>query len=401
VDIDAERLALSTGVVQKVAQRVGGGRWTVTATPDRRAALRGADYVINCIEVSGTATVRYDNDIPLRYGISQCIGDTIGPGGLMKALRTIPVWLEVLRDCEELCPDAWVLNYTNPMSMLCLAAARASRMRVVGLCHSVQGSSRQLAEYAGVPYAELEWCCGGINHMSWFVHLAHRGQNLYPSLCRKVRESRELWEKDPVRFDMMLHFGAFVTESSGHFSEYVPYYRKRRELIDRYCRPGYLGGESFYADNWPTWRRECDDWRRRVLAGQEELRTERSPEYASYIIHARETHTPYVIHGNVPNTGLIDNLPQDGCVEVACLVDRHGIQPTHFGRLPSQLAALCAANMHVFDLAVQAILERSREKAIYALTLDPLTAAVCSPAEARALALELFEAEKDFIPALT
>ncbi len=401
VDIDGERLALSAGVVRKVAERVGGGRWTVTATADRRAALRGADYVINCIEVSGTATVRLDNDIPLKYGISQCIGDTIGPGGLMKALRTVPVWLEVLRDCEELCPAAWVLNYTNPMSVLCLAAARASRMRVVGLCHSVQGSSRQLAEYAGVPYEELEWRCGGINHMSWFVHLAHRGQDLYPLLRRRVQESRELWERDPVRFDVMLHFGAFVTESSGHFSEYVPYYRKRRELIDRYCRPGYLGGESFYADNWPTWRRECDEWRRRVLAGQEELRTERSPEYASYIIHARETHTPSVIHGNVPNTGLIENLPQDGCVEVACLVDRHGIHPTHFGRLPSQLAALCAANMHVFDLTVQAILERSREKAIHALTLDPLTAAVCSPAEARALALELFEAERDFIPTLT
>jgi alpha-galactosidase len=400
VDIDRQRLELSYRVVQKVAERVGGGRWTVRATADRREALPGSDFVINCIEVSGTQTVRLDNDIPLKYGVSQCVGDTIGPGGLMKALRTVPVWLEVLRDCEELCPDAWVLNYTNPMCIMCLAAQRTSPMKVVGLCHSVQGSSRQLAEYAGVPYAELKWQCAGINHMSWFTRLRHRGQDLYPLLRRKVSESQELWEKDPIRFDVMLHFGYFVTESSGHFSEYVPYYRKRRVLIDRYCRAEYLGQESFYADNWPQWRQQTDDWRRRVLAGQEQLKTERSSEYASYIIEARQTNVPCVIHGNVANRGLIDNLPADGCVEVACLVDRGGVYPTRFGPLPPQLAALCRANMAVFDLAATAVIERRKEAAIHALLLDPLTAAVCCPSEIRQMAEELLAAERDYIPEL-
>lgn len=397
VDIDAQRLKLSFDATRKIAEIIGGGRWTVTASDDRRAALRGCDYIINCIEVAGIETVRADNDIPLKYGVSQCIGDTIGPGGLFKALRTVPTWLDVLRDCEELCPNAWVLNYTNPMSVMCLCAQRASRMQVVGLCHSVQGSSGQLAEYAGVPLAELEFACAGINHMSWFTTLRRRGRDLYPDLKRKVIEDKSLWERDPVRFDIMLHLGAFVTESSGHFSEYVPYYRKRKDLRDQYCRERYLGQESFYADNWPQWRQDSDNWRRRFLAGQEELKTERSPEYASRIIEARETNKPYVIHGNVANSGLINNLPHDGCVEVACTVDRLGIHPQHYGTLPPQLAGLCRANMSMFDLAATACLERSREAALHALMLDPLTAAVCSPAEIRRMADELFAAEQPYL----
>jgi alpha-galactosidase len=385
VDVDPQRLDLSYWLVRKIIGTIGQGRWTVKATTDRREALPGADYVINCIEVSGTSTVRLDNDIPLKYGVSQCIGDTIGPGGLMKALRTGPVWLDVLRACEELCPEAWVLNYTNPMSILCLVAARASSMRVVGLCHSVQGTTGQLAEYTGVPRAELEWACAGINHMAWFTTLRHRGRDLYPELRERVRKSRELWEKDPVRFDILLHFGAFVTESSGHMSEYVPYYRKRRDLLARYCRAGYLGQEGFYAESWPKWRRETDEWRERVLAGTEELKIERTQEYASYI---------------VLNRGLIDNLPLDGCVEVACVVDRNGIHPARFGPLPPQLAALCRSNMAMCDLAATAVIERSREAAVQALLLDPLTAAVCSPAEIRQMTEELLEAERDYIPAL-
>ncbi|MBK9120862.1 MAG: alpha-galactosidase [Phycisphaerales bacterium] len=400
VDIDAARLELCHGVVREIARRVGGDRWQVTATTDRRQALAGADYVINCIEVAGIDTVRLDNDIPLKYGISQCIGDTIGPGGLMKALRTGPVWLDVLQDCEELCSNAWVLNYTNPMSILCLLAQRFTTLPVVGLCHSVQGSSRQLAEYADVSYAELDWACAGINHLSWFTRLRHRGSDLYPTLLQRIAERPEIYEKDPVRFDMLRHFGAFVTESSGHFSEYAPYYRKRPELIREYCREKYLGQESFYADHWPQWRQDSDDFRRRVLAGTQELKLERSPEYASYIIEARETNAPTVIHGNVANDGLIDNLPQSGCVEVACLVDRTGIHPTHFGPLPPQLAALCASNMAMFELAALAILEQSREAAVHALLLDPLSAAVCSPAEIRALADELFAAQAHYLPDL-
>jgi len=441
VDIDTARLSLSKAVVELVAGRLGGGRWSVSATTDRRSALRGAHYVINCIEVAGVETVRLDNDIPAKYGVSQCIGDTIGPGGLMKALRTGPVWLEVLCDCQELCPSAWVLNYTNPMSILCLLAARTAPLHVVGLCHSVQGSSRQLADYARVPYEELEWQCAGINHMAWFTKLRHGGRDLYPQLRQRVLESRELWERDPIRFDIMLHLGAFVTESSGHFSEYVPYYRKRRDLLEKYCRSGYLGQESFYADNWPRWRQECDERRRRILAGAEQLPVQRSTEYASYIIEARETNTSCVIHGNVPNrtgvpievssgqagvsaacrsgvehchrhssfslTGrgadaaLIDNLPHDGIVEVACTVDASGIHPQPFGTLPPHLAALCRANMAFFELAATAVIERSREAAVQALMVDPLTAAVCCPAEIRQMAEELLAAQRAYIPTLS
>ena len=343
--------------------------------------------------------MRADNDIPLKFGVSQCIGDTVGPGGLFKALRTAPVWLEVLKDCETDCPNAWVLNYTNPMSLLSLAAFRAARMLTVGLCHSVQGSSRQLAGYADVPYEEMEWACAGINHMAWFTKLEHKGRDLYPLLLERIDADPELYEKDPVRFDMMRHMGAFVTESSGHFSEYVPYYRKRRELIERYCRAGYLGQESFYADNWPNWRKAADERRQRVLKGDEPLaEAKRSTEYASYIIGARESNVPFTIHGNVLNRGLIDNLPQDGCVEVACRVDGSGIHPTPYGELPAQLAALCASNMAFFELGTEAVLKRDRQAALYALMVDPLTAAVCSPAEIKQMFEEMWAAQAEFLP---
>ena len=227
------------------------------ASTERRDLLAGSDFIINSIEVAGLANVRHDFDIPMKYGINQCIGDTIGPGGIFKALRTGPAWLDILHDAEQLCPQAWVLNYTNPMSILTLAALNGSSMRTVGLCHSVQGTSKQLAGYLNVPYEELEWRCAGINHNAWFTELSYHGQDMYPRL-REVAQDHEIYERDPVRFEMMLYFGAFVTESSGHFSEYVPYFRKRPELIERYCRAGYLGETGFYANNWPTWREEND-----------------------------------------------------------------------------------------------------------------------------------------------
>jgi len=397
VDIDSQRLELAEGFCRKTCE-VMGANWTVTAATDRREVLGGADYVINCIEVSGLKCVRFDCDIPAKYGVDQCIGDTIGPGGLFKALRTVPVFLDVLEDIESLCPDAWLLNYTNPMSIMCLAAAMASDAKIVGLCHSVQGSSRHLAEYAGVPPGEMRWRCAGINHMSWFTELTHDGVDLYPQLKEKVVSDPELWEKDPVRFDVMLHFGYFVTESSGHFSEYVPHYRKRSELIERYARSEFRGESGFYPRIWPIWRAECDTKRREIIAGERELETGRSNEYASRIIEAMETNRPAVIYGTVLNDALIDNLPSDGVVEVACLVDRNGLAPARYGHLPPQLAALCRANMSVFELAAIACIEKSREAAEQALMLDPLTAAVCCPAEIREMTRELFEAEKEFLP---
>ncbi len=420
VDIDRDRLKTMHRLIKKLIAQLGQDNgWTVTASTRRREVMKGSHYLVNCIEVSGTECVRFDNDIPLRYGIDQCIGDTLGPGGLFKALRTIPVWLEVLRDAEELCPDALVLNYTNPMGMMCLAAGRTSPMEVVGLCHSVQGTSHLLAQRAAVPYEQLEWECAGINHLAWFTKLMHRGRDLYPKLMKhaaadlekarregrpRPRKGRPLpeWQRDLVRKDMMLHFGAFITESSGHLSEYLPYYRKRNDSLKAYCRAGYDGGSRFYASNWPQWRKNADRQRLRMVAGKEPLDWQRSWEYASWIIEAREKDTPFRIHGNVMNMAmgggpLIANLPHDGCVEVACMVDRNGINPTVYGYLPPQMAAICASNMAMIDLAATAAIERSKEAAVHALMLDPLSSAVCTPAEIREMTLKLFQAEKKFL----
>lgn len=398
VDIDETRLGLAEKLGKKILAEMGKTGWTLKATTDRRKVLKGAQYIINCIEVSGTKCVRHDNGIPLKYGVDQCIGDTLGPGGLFKALRTVPVFLKVLADVEELCPEAWVLNYTNPMSIMCLSAYRGSKAKVVGLCHSVQGTSHLMAEVAQVPYPEMRWKCGGINHMAWMVELTREGKDLYPIIFERSRKVKEVYEKSPIRFDIMYHFGAFVTESGGHFSEYVPYYRKRKDLLKKYTRKAYTGESGFYARMWPASRKNNDAARRDILAGKQQITYKRTWEYASYIIQAMETNSPLVIYGSMPNHGLIDNLPQDGVVEVACLVDRRGVTPTHFGRLPKQLAALCDWDMRMIDLAADACVQKSRDLAAHALMLDPLTAAVCCPAEIKKMTEELFRAEKEFLP---
>jgi len=410
VDINTERLHTMEKVIRKLVEASGQEkRWKVSASARREDLLVNANYIINCIEVSGVDCVSFDNDIPLKYGVDQCIGDTIGPGGLFKGLRTIPVFLDILKDCERLCPDAVVLNYTNPMSMMCLSADRASNMQVVGLCHSVQGTSHLLAKRVGIPIEEITWECAGINHLAWFTKFEHRGNDLYPLLMKKAREDiagnpSDLDDaEDLIRKDIMLNFGAFVTESSGHLSEYLPYYRKRKDLIKKYCRSKYNGESGFYAREWPIWRMESDEMRDKMLDGSESVEWDRSWEYASWIIEAREKDTPYRIHGNVMNNykgagPLIENLPVDSCVEVACMVDRNGIQPTAYGKLPPQMAALCRSHTGFYDLAAKAVIERSKEAAIQALMLDPLTSAVCSPSEIREMTLSLFEAEKEYLP---
>jgi len=395
VDIDAQRLELARALLEKVVAKTGKS-WRVTASTDRAAVLGNADYVVNVIEVAGLDTVRAEFEIPLKYGVKQAIGDTMGPGGVFKALRTIPSWLAILKDCERLCPNALVLNYTNPMSMVSLAAARASSMRVVGLCHSVQHTSKALARYAGVPYEEMRWRCAGINHLAWFTELSHKNGDLYPVLRERCQQP-DFYDQDPARFETMLQLGCFPTESSGHHSEYVPYYRKRDDLIRRFDRSGYRGETGFYAHNWPQWRRDLDERIRRELSGQEPIALERSHEYASVIIEAVETGRPAVIYGSVPNAGLIDNLPRHGVVEVACMIDGTGIHPVRFGLLPPQLAALCASNMALFELGVRAALDHDREAAVHAVMLDPLTAAVCSLDEIRRMVGELFEAERPFL----
>lgn len=476
VDVDEERLGMMHRVIERLIEQSGVSGWAVVSSTDRRALLPGADYAVCCVEVAGLACVEMDNDIPLKYGVDQCIGDTMGPGGLFKGLRTVPVYLDILRDMRELCPDCLMLNYTNPMSMMCLAAGRAvPEVKTVGLCHSVQGTSRQLAEWAGVPYGELAFQCAGINHLAWFTELKHWGECLYERVLteRFVREvnhglqeyaegkarmdaydihdnpekiTRPYEQEDLVRKDMCLRFGAFITESSGHLSEYLPYYRGT-DAGKAYLRLGYHGGSRFYASNWPTWRRQTDAQRQRLVEGAEAFDLARSFEYASWIIEAIEKDAPLEIYGNVMNespsgatpcpegpgvsshrlasgtarpsgqavapdprnadreaTGglLIDNLPGPssggGCVEVKCLVDGGGVQPVPFGKLPAQMAHVCASNMAFFDLAATAAIDKSKEAAIHALMLDPLCQAVLAPREIKAMALEMFEVEAEYLP---
>ena len=398
VDIDEERLGVAHQMAAWLIDK-SGRNWQVEASADRTKLLPGTDYLINSIEVAGLANVRHDYDIPKKYGVDQCIGDTIGPGGLFKALRTLPAWIEILRDTERLAPNALVMNYTNPMSLTVLTGVRASKLRIVGLCHSIQHTTHQLAEYLDIPYEDLDWQGAGINHLAWIVRLERAGQDLYPVLRERIKKHPEIYERDPVRFEMMKHLGAFVTESSGHTSEYTAYFRKRPDLIEKYMRSGYEGESGYYANNWPRWREEHTQELRDIMAGKEGYKLTRGPEYASYIIESMETGRPQVIYGNVLNTGLIDNLPQDGVVEVACLVDKKGVQPTHFGRLPEHLANLDRQHMAFHDLVATAVLEENREAAVHALMSDPLTAAVLSLEEIRQLFDEMAAVQKDDLPA--
>ncbi len=419
IDVDAKRLSTVHTIIEQLLEPTGrAGKWTVKSSTNREDLLPGSDYVICSVEVSGLQCVGWDNDIPLKYGIDQCIGDTIGPGGLFKGLRTIPVFLDILRDMQRLCPQALMLNYTNPMNMMCLAAGRAvPDVPVIGLCHSVQGSSKQMADRVGIDIKDIDWECAGINHLAWFTKFEHQGKDLYPRLMAQARAeiygNKEDSDnanandigKDLVRKDMMLHFGAFITESSGHLSEYLPYYRKS-EAGKRYLGDGYFGGSRFYASNWPTWRADSEKVREKMVRGEDQFDLNRSWEHASWIIEAREKNNPMIVHGNVMNVDtrrddkrpLIINVPNDGCVEVACTIDERGFTPQHYGKLPPQMAHTCASNMAMFDLAAEAVIHSSKEAAIHALLLDPLTSALLTPAEIKQMTLEMFEAEKDYLP---
>jgi alpha-galactosidase len=396
VDIDAQRLELAQRMAELLVEH-SGKKWQVDASCDRRKVLKDTDYVISTIEVAGLENVISDFEIPFKYGVDQCIGDTIGPGGLFKALRTVPAWLEILKDVQELAPTSLVMNYTNPMSIIVLAGTRFSKLPMVGLCHSVQHTSMQLAVYTDVSYPELGWRCAGTNHLSWFVELTRQGEDIYPLLYERSRIP-EIYEQDPVRFELMVELGAFVTESSGHASEYLPYFRKRPDLILKSMRSGYRGESGFYARNWPVWRAEAEQNIRHILAGEQSFHLYRGIEYAADIIEAIQTNQNKIIYGNVPNTGLIENLAPGGIVEVACLVNRQGIQPLHFGALPTHLAALNQQHLAFHELVVTAIMEREREAAVHALMLDPLTSAVCSLSEIRQLFDEMVEAEKSYLP---
>jgi len=394
-DIDAERLRTSAIVARKLAQALD-AHPTIEATTDRCAALEGADYAIAMFQVGGyrPATV-IDFEIPKRYGLEATIADTLGVGGIMRALRTIPVFLDMCRDMQAVCPDVLLLNYVNPMAMLCWALSRATPIKTVGLCHSVQGTAEQLANDIGVPIEEIDYLCAGINHMAFYLRFERNGEDLYPRIQQVIDEGRVPdWNR--VRYEMFRRLGYFVTESSEHFAEYTPWFikRGRPDLIERFNIPldEYLRRCERQIDGWEALRREMED------EGKPITHT-RSHEYGSGIIHSIETGTPRVVYGNVQNTGLIDNLPPGCCVEVPCLVDANGVQPVHVGALPPHLAALMQTNINVQALTVEAALTGKREHIYHAAMLDPHTAAELDLDQIWSLVDDLLDAHADWLPA--
>ena len=397
-DIDESRLRTSEVVAHRVAEALD-AHPTIEATLDRRASLEGADYAIGMFQIGGykPATV-IDFEIPKKYGLRQTIGDTLGIGGIMRALRTIPVMLDMCRDMEEVSqPHITFLNYVNPMAMNCWAVFRASPIHTVGLCHSVQGTAEQLARDIGVPIEEINFVCAGINHMAFYLRFERKTpegyEDLYPRIQQVIDEGRVPdWNR--VRYEALQRLGYFVTESSEHFAEYVPWFikRDRPDLISRFNIP---------LDEYPRrCERQIAAWEtmREHLERGEGIEVRRSKEYGSLIIHSMETGVPRVINGTVPNFGLIDNLPQGCAVEVPILVDKNGLQPTRIGALPPQLAALIRTNVNVQELTVEAALSGKREYIYHAAMLDPHTAAELDLDQIHALVDELIAAHGEWLP---
>ncbi|AGB42393.1 family 4 glycosyl hydrolase, alpha-galactosidase/6-phospho-beta-glucosidase [Halobacteroides halobius DSM 5150] len=392
-DIDQQRLKDSEMMLNNLNQNYDGDA-KIVAYNDRKEALRDADYVVNAIQVGGykPCTVT-DFEIPNKYGLRQTIGDTLGIGGIFRALRTIPILLDFAKDMEEVCPDAWFLNYTNPMSMLTGAMLKATNIKTVGLCHSVQKCVSELLEPLGMSPEGVQWKVAGINHMSWLLEVTRDGKNLYPKIKEKAF-SREDSHDDLVRYEMMKRFGYYVTESSEHNAEYLPYFIKSQypELIDKFNIP---------LDEYPRrCEKQIQEWEemRDELVNNEDLEHQRSHEYASYIIEAMETGEPYKIGGNVLNTDLITNLPNEAVVEVPCLVDKSGVTPCHVGELPLQLAALNRTNINVDLLTIEAALTKKKDYIYQAAMLDPHTSAELSIDEIISLCDDLIVAHGDWLP---
>ena len=362
MDIDQERLDLITAFAKRLVEQYG-FKTRIESTMNRRVTLEGADYVIVSIRVGGLEAYKLDLEIPAKYGVIQGIGDTIGPGGVFYGLRHIPTILDICYNMEDLCPEAWLINYTNPMAMICWAINDYANIKSVGLCHSVQGTAAELARYIGAPVDELSYWVAGINHMAWFLELKWRGQDAYPILREKfkdpsvyMREDAHWAGADIVRVEIFKAFGYFNTESSQHMSEYVPYFRKRPELLKRFK----LIDPVERLDRMEKNRIKQDEELKILVAKGHKFPLERSRECCSYIIHSIETRVPRRINGNVKNSGLITNLPYGCCVEVPCLVDKRGIHPCYVSDLPPQCAALNRTNINVQELAVKAAVEKDR-----------------------------------------
>ncbi|MHB0999546.1 MAG: alpha-galactosidase [Armatimonadota bacterium] len=398
MDIDEERLGFIKTAVERIIE-AGNYPAKVTATTDRAEALKDADGVLCTILQGGVQVFRSDIEIPKKYGVDINIGDTRGPSGIFRALRTIPVMVDICRDMERYCPDATLLNYTNPMAMLCRAMQSETSAKLTGLCHSVQGTAEMLAKWIGAPMSEITYHCAGINHQAWYLDYKWNGKDAYP-LLREAMKNPDIYNEEQVRNEMFIHLGYYVTESSGHNSEYNAWFRKRPDLIEKYCKTstGWNAGEYAYILN--HYLAVEKTWRDNIKTELEQpINLERGHEYAASIFNAIfGDGEMFEFNGNVRNYGLIDNLPEGCCVEVPVLASKRGLDPLHVGPLPAQLALMNNISARCEELAVEGCIAGDPTMVYHAIAFDPLTSAVLSLAEIKSMVDEMFEANKDWLP---
>jgi alpha-galactosidase len=369
---------------------------TIRSTVDRREALHGADFVITTIKVGGSKAFQVDYEVPTKYGIDVCVGECVGPGGVFRALRTIPVMVDIVRDVQEICPKAVLLNYVNPMAMICMAIGRSSSISFTGLCHGVQTTLDLISRYVGVPKEQIDYLAAGINHMAWFLKLEKDGKDLYPGF-RANMEKPEYYVNEKVRGEVARHFGFFMTESSGHLSDYLPWFRKNRKALDEYCDQPGLAGETGFSYAFQKMMEEkhgATDY----LQHESGRLEPRSVDYSSWILEALTTGHPFRFQGNVMNRGFISNLPADCCVEVPVFADSSGLHPSQVGDLPPALAAINQSNISLQKLGVEAALTGDPELAFAAIAMDPLTSSVLTLREIRDMVVEMFDGEQAWLP---
>ncbi len=400
MDIDPERLEFAEKSVRKIVE-LGNYPAKVEATLNRAEALSGADIVIVTILAGNVDIWQHDILIPEKYGISINVGDTRGPSGIFRALRTIPVMLDICRDMEKYCPQATMLNYTNPMAMLCRAMQHESSIQVTGLCHSVQGTAMMLAKWIGAPFEEITYTCAGINHMAWYLKYNWNGKDAYPLIRKAITENPEIYNEEIVRNELFLNLDYYITESSGHNSEYNWWFRKRPDLIEKYCTNGTgwnPGLHAYILDEYrkreTTWRDDAKQW----FDSDQPIPLDRGHEYAAYIINALMGGDPFQFNGNVANKGLVDNLPENACVEVPVWVSKKGLEAVRVGSLPPQAAMMTNISASIEEMAVEGALTGNPRLVYQAILHDPLTAAVLSMAEIKEMVNSMFEQNRAYLP---
>ena len=399
MDIDEERLSYSAQACEKI-KRAGNYPCTIVTTMDREEALEGADGVVITVLTAGPDIFRTDIEIPARYGVDICVGDTRGPGGIFRFLRSAPVLLDICRDIERICPEAYVLNYTNPMALNCRYLQETTKVKVTGLCHSVQHTAKMLADWIGADMKDVDYLCAGINHQAFYLKYNWKGQDAYP-LIRRAVEREEIYNEEQVRNQLFLHLDYYPTESSGHNSEYYPWFRKRLDLLEKYCThsTGWNPGAHAFILN--EYFRRQDEWKQDIQKwlGEEQVDLERGQEYAACIFNALfGDQTPFEFNGNVRNEGYISNLPEGCCVEVPVTVSKDGYEVHKVGKLPDQLAVMANTSARSEELAVKGCILGDRHMIYHAILFDPLTASVLSMDEIQSMVDEMFEANKAYLP---